>query len=181
MHRKDLIEKLQAYRVRWPEEVTETDRFLAFVMRCSNCFDRSLLEGHVTGAGWLVNAAGTHVLLTHHRKLDKWLQLGGHADGDCDVLRVAVTEVGEESGIEDFEVVNTAIFDVDIHVIPERKGVPEHRHYDVRFAFRTTGREQFEVSHESHDLAWVAIDELEKYTTEPSMLRMASKWQAGMV
>jgi 8-oxo-dGTP pyrophosphatase MutT (NUDIX family) len=124
-----------------------------------------------------VNAAGTEILLTHHKKLNRWLQLGGHADGDTDVLAVALREAREESGLDGIEIFSREIFDIDIHRIPPRGKDPEHDHYDVRYVFRQLGRDAYTVSEESHDLAWVEIDGLERYTEEVSMLRMAEKWR----
>jgi 8-oxo-dGTP pyrophosphatase MutT (NUDIX family) len=177
MHRTDLLEKLQRYRSKYPDETAETDRYIRFVFAHTDCFERSLLEGHVTGSGWLVNQAGTHVILTHHRKLNRWLQPGGHADGDTDVMLVARKELEEETGLLEFDALDAEVFDLDIHPIPERKGVPEHFHYDARFVFRVTGSEEYVVSEESHDLQWVSIENLGEYTNEESVLRMARKWK----
>lgn len=176
MHRQPLLQLLAEYQQRYPEEREMLQRFNDFVRRCPDCFERSLLEGHVTGSAWLVNKAGTHVLLTHHRKLDLWVQLGGHADGNTNVFAVAEQEAREESGIEMIEAVSETIFDVDIHSIPARKNEPEHFHYDVRFAFQTTASEDYIVSAESHDLQWIEIARLHEKTTEKTMLRMAQKW-----
>jgi 8-oxo-dGTP pyrophosphatase MutT (NUDIX family) len=115
-------------------------------------------------------------LLTHHAKLDRWLQLGGHADGDGNVLAVAVKEAEEESGLLDFVQVGKGIFDIDIHPIPARKGEPEHLHYDVRFVLRPGGSLEFTVSDESHDLRWVSPEDVKGLTTETSMMRMVDKW-----
>jgi 8-oxo-dGTP pyrophosphatase MutT (NUDIX family) len=123
-----------------------------------------------------VNADGSEVLLTHHAKLDRWLQLGGHADGDGNVLAVAVKEAEEESGLLDFVQVGKGIFDIDIHPIPARKGEPEHLHYDVRFVLRPGGSLEFTVSDESHDLRWVSPEDVKGLTTETSMMRMVDKW-----
>jgi 8-oxo-dGTP pyrophosphatase MutT (NUDIX family) len=133
MHRNSLIEQLTAYGVRWPDEVAEVERFLGFVKTYSDCFERSLQLGHVTGSAWVVNDAGTHVLLTHHRKLDRWLQLGGHSDGDSDTVTVAMREIAEESGLVNVELIGEGIFDIDIHEIPERGKEPAHFHFDVRY------------------------------------------------
>jgi len=69
-----------------------------FVAQHENCFDRNLSIGHVSGSSWVVNPTFSHVLLLHHRKLDLWLQPGGHADGDTDILRVILNETSEETG-----------------------------------------------------------------------------------
>lgn len=140
------------------------------------CFLRSNLDGHFTGSAWLVSANGLRVLLTHHRKLDRWLQLGGHADGDRDLARVALREAEEESGLTDLDV-ESEIFDLDRHWIPERAEVPGHWHYDVRFVVQARGSEDFVVSGESHALAWrdiaaIAVDS----TADESLRRMAGRW-----
>lgn len=177
MHRHSILQQLENYLNQYPDESTMVARYISFVKAYADCFERSLQIGHVTGSAWVVNRAGTHTLLTHHKKLNKWLQLGGHADGDADVLRVSKREVAEESGLVDVVPVGAGIFDVDIHLIPERKSEPEHYHYDVRYALQVTGDEDYAVSDESHDLAWIEIDRLHEKTQEESMLRMARKWQ----
>ena len=176
MHRNQLRQLLDVYADRYPEEVDTTARFRSFIDAHENCFERLLVVGHVTGSAWLVNRAGDFVLLTHHRKLDRWLQLGGHADGESDVAKVALGEAREESGIEGIKIISPELFDVDIHAIPARGAEPRHFHYDCRLALQVTGSEDFSVSRESHDLQWIAIDKLDSVTDEPSMLRMAEKW-----
>lgn len=147
-----------------------------FVRENEDCFDRNLTIGHITGSAWIVEASGKRVLLTHHRKLNIWVQPGGHSDGDPDVAAVAFREAREETGISGLEFMDRKIFDVDIHAIPARRDEPRHEHFDVRFALRAVGSNEFVVSDESHDLAWVSLDDLEQFTTEPSMLRMRRKW-----
>lgn len=152
------------------------DRYEQFVRNHDDCFERSLLIGHVTGSAWLVNKQRTHVLLTHHRKLNMWLQLGGHADGNSDILSVALREAQEESGITNIEPISDQLLDIDIHKIPARADEPEHYHYDATFAFCTIDTDEFIVSDESHALEWIEIAKLTDRTTEASMMRMASKW-----
>ena len=176
MHRTPLLHALAQYQKDYPDETPLIERFASFVRQHTDCFERSLLIGHVTGSAWVVNEPGTHVLLTHHRKLNMWIQLGGHADGDADARRVARREAEEESGLTQLGPVGEGIFDVDIHDIPARRDEPAHQHYDVRYAFRAAGSERFTVTEESHDLAWIPIDELSAYTDETSMHRMAQKW-----
>jgi 8-oxo-dGTP pyrophosphatase MutT (NUDIX family) len=175
MHRRRLIALLDAYGDAHPAESAVVERFLSFVRAHERCFERDCFPGHVTGSAWLVNRPGTHVLLTHHRKLGRWLQLGGHADGETDPLLAATREAEEESGLA-VEPVAEAVFDIDIHEIPARGADPVHLHYDVRFALRCSHTEEFRVSEESHDLAWVPVADLSDYTDEESVLRMARKW-----
>lgn len=152
--------------------------FRAFARTHADAAERTLATGHLTGSAWLVDADGTRVLLTHHRKLDRWLQLGGHADGDANLVRVALREAEEESGLRDL-VAEPDIFDLDRHRIPARGDEPEHWHYDVRHVVRAIGGEDFVVGEESHALAWrdiaaIANDE----STDESLRRMARKWLA---
>ncbi len=178
MHRRPLLRLLNDYRYRHPDEADVVQRFRTFVESHPDCFERRLTVGHVTGSAWLVDRAGTHVLLTHHRKLDLWIQLGGHADGNPDPLAVALEEAREESGLGDLEPMGEDVFDLAIHDIPAIGDEPAHQHYDVRFALRVTGSECYTVSRESHDLAWVEIARLGDYTREDSMMRLARKWLA---
>lgn len=173
-YRNPLLDLLDDYLNRHPAETEVATRFRRFVAAEPDCFQRSLLIGHVTGSAWIIDPTGTKTLLTHHAKLERWLQLGGHADGDPDVAAVALREAREESGIAAFRLVHHGIFDIDIHTIPERKGTPEHLHYDVRFLLQA-GSTTFVVSDESIDLAWVPLAELEEFSTEASMLRMRDK------
>lgn len=168
---------LRDYGDRHPLEAEVCRRFLAFVDAHVGCFERSLSLGHVTGSAWVVDAAGERVLLTHHRKLDIWVQLGGHADGDSDIFAVARREALEESGLPGLTALGDGIFDLDIHPIPARRSEPAHEHFDVRFAFRAPAGAAYRVSDESHDLAWVPVAALGRYTREHSMLRMARKWR----
>ena len=176
MGRSALRARLRAYRDRHPEESATVSRFDAFVAAHEDCFHRSCRPGHVTGSAWVVDAGGERVLLTHHRKLGRWLQLGGHSDGDPDTLAVALREAREESGLA-VRVLDDAIFDLDVHRIPARFREPAHLHFDVRFLV-TVEDDRFRVSVESNALRWVPAATLHELTGEESILRMARKWQA---
>ena len=117
----------------------------------------------------------SRALLTHHFKLERWLQLGGHADGDTDILRVALREAREESGVNDIKPVSEAVFDVDVHPIPARGTEPRHLHYDVRFLLEADPTTPLVISSESKDLAWVSFEEITNLTTERSIARMVAK------
>ena len=153
---------------------------LEFVAAEPGCFMRSCAPGHLTGSAWVVDAAQRVTLLTHHLKLEKWLQLGGHADGDGDLLAVALREAAEESGLVRLHAVHPEIFDVDRHRIPQRKMEPAHWHYDLRFMIEADPREPLvRAVSESHELAWLEIDEVTRLNPEESMARMVRKTKAG--
>lgn len=151
-------------------------RISAFVREHEDCFERSLLVGHMTGSAWILDEQREHALLIHHAKLDKWLQPGGHCDGDADVLRVAMREAEEETGVTRLvPLLGAAIFDVDAHDIPARKNVPAHVHYDIRYAFETSRSEALRISPESKELCWVALNRIVELNTDESVLRMVGK------
>jgi len=175
--REALIHEINSYQARYHEETSTVRRFLDLLQNYPTCFQRHLFEpGHITASAWLVNRKETHVMLTHHRKLNKWLQLGGHTDGNENTRESAKREAIEESGIHQIRPIGQGILDLDIHVIPAHAKEPQHEHFDLRYAFICEGDEMFTVSDESHDLKWVAIHEIRQYSNEHSMLRMAEKW-----
>lgn len=170
-----LLAQFQHYGQQWPQE-GDVSHFIDFLAGGQQVFLRESLEGHFTGSAWLVSADGERVLLTHHRKLGRWLQLGGHADGDMDLSQVALREAEEESGLTGLNV-ELGPFDLDRHRIPARAQEPEHWHYDVRYVVRAGANEAFEVSEESHALAWRSIREIaDDPASDESLRRMASKW-----
>ena len=173
--RAELIRDLKLYAPWNARETEMRDRILAFVEMYPDCFERSLACGHVTGSAWITDLDRSHALLVHHRKLDKWLQPGGHCDGDPRVLEVALREAREETGLQSVRPVSAAIYDVDAHDIPERKGVPAHVHYDIRFLLEADRAEPLRVSEESHDARWVALNEIAQLNTDDSVLRLAAK------
>lgn len=175
MKRALLLCQLDAHQPFDAHEAQMLVRLRQFVSQYEDCFERSLALGHVTGSAWVVDLEREHVLLTHHVKLDKWLQLGGHADGEANVLEVAVREAREESGLEELRPVCDRIFDVDIHEIPARGSDPAHYHYDVRFLLEAGRRLPLCMTGESKALEWVKIAEVRNLTTEESVLRMVAK------
>lgn len=175
--------QLADYASRHPEHAALADEFSTLLDDAENPFLRSRLAGHFTGSAWLVSADGERILLTHHRKLDRWLQLGGHADGERDLAKVALMEAEEESGLSGLVLEDGVLFDIDKHWIPERKDVPGHWHYDARYVVRALGSEAFVVSEESLALAWrtvaeVAAEAIETPDGDPSLPRMAKRWLA---
>lgn len=176
----NLIAAFRRYRDQWQGEAAVAAQFESFAQAHADAFERSNRIGHFTGSAWLVSADGRRVLLMHHRKLDRWLQPGGHADGDVELARVALREAQEETGVAGLRV-EGGIFDIDRHRIPARGGEPEHWHYDVRYVVRAGADESFAVNAESHALVWRPVDEVAAdETLDASLRRMARKWLMEM-
>ncbi len=168
------LTELAAYHPADDREAAMVESVRAFVSAHEDAFARTQLAGHVTGSAWVVDRERERALLTHHRKLDRWLQLGGHADGDPDIRAVALREAEEESGLR-LVPLGAGIYDIDVHRIPARADEPAHFHYDVRFAFEADRAQPFVVSAESHALAWVPLTELAALGADDSVLRLARK------
>jgi len=186
VHRRPLLELLDRYAALHPEEAGCAERIRALVSSRVDCFERSCLPGHVTASAWIVSADHRHFLLTHHRKLDRWLQLGGHADGDPDGLRVALREAREESGMHDFRWLGADSggsplpLDIDVHAIPARAGEPAHEHHDLRFLLVAAPGQVLRASAESKQLAWHEMARLEHVVEEASLLRLGLKARASL-
>lgn len=166
------------YAARHPAQGAAAAEFIDLLGDAQDPFVRERLAGHFTASAWLLDRSRTRVLLTHHRKLGIWVQLGGHADGDRDLARVALREAEEESGLAGLRV-DPAVFDLDRHWIPAHRGVPGHWHYDVRYVVHAGGSETFVVGEESHALAWRDIGAIaEDSQADASLRRMARRWLA---
>lgn len=170
-----LIQLIQNYSKRYPDEQVAIT-MLSFIENHTNHFSRTNHHGHFTGSAWIINPDKTKILMTHHKKIGKWLQLGGHADGESDLLKVSQREAVEESGINNFVTISNEIFDMDIHEIPPIGSDPKHLHYDIRFLLQADpDKESLIISNESHDVAWIPLDQIAHYNSEQSIMRMVDK------
>lgn len=177
MDREPVLRLLSAHAAQRLDahEAEVTAATIAFVQAHKDCLLRTCAPGHLTGSAWIVSPDRSHTLLTHHFKLEKWLQLGGHADGDSDLLAVALREAREESGLTKLHAVVPEIFDLDRHWIPARKNEHGHYHYDLRFLIEADPQEPLQISGESKELSWVPIDAVATLNPEESMSRMVRK------
>ncbi len=182
LDREALLDVLDCYRARHPAEEDTVARIRNLVAGRPDCFERSCMPGHITGSAWIVSPDRSKFLLTRHRIFDRWLQLGGHADGCPRPHCVALREAEEESGLEGFGLFRDpdgfVPLDVDIHKIAARAGVPAHAHYDLRYLLAAAAEQPLEISDESHDLKWFAGEELLETVREESVLRMLRKGDA---
>jgi 8-oxo-dGTP pyrophosphatase MutT (NUDIX family) len=203
MHRDPLLRLLAAYAVRFPAERAVVERFTAFVAAHPDCFERTCVPGHVTGSAWVVSHDHARFLLTHHRKLGRWLQVGGHSDGDPDTAAVALREATEESGMAGLALASIGgrasasiggcasasigglaseafePLDLDAHEIPARGDEPAHVHYDVRFLVVAPPGATIAISEESLDLRWFPADAPLGVASDESVARLMRKARAA--
>lgn len=185
MHRQPLLELLDRYLSRYPDEVDVASRIRQLVESSPDCFERTCRPGHITGSAWVLSQDGKKCLLVHHAKLNRWLQPGGHADGQAAIEEVALKEVREETGLVELELPAAdgllVPLDLDVHLIPARYSPTgeliedAHEHHDVRFLVVAHADQPLAVSEESHDLGWFSKAEILQRTDEESVLRMLRK------
>ncbi len=203
MSRTSVLSALQAYREAWvqgvipyagidrAEELANARSIEDFIVRepLQAC-ERSCAEGHITSSALVTSLGMDKVLLTLHRKLGKWLQLGGHTDGSWDIPASALREAQEESGLVSVHLVDLGRllglskavsglpFDCDVHEIPARRNESTHLHFDIRYLTLVDDRLPLAITAESKDLRWFTLDEARQLTRERSMLRQFDKLDA---
>lgn len=172
---KQILNKLYKYLPVDPKEKIMRQQLIYFIENNENCFSRNQFAGHITGSAWIVDQKFKYVLLTHHTKLNRWLQLGGHSDGEANTLIVALREANEESGLKSLKPLSEQIFDLDIHTFPKKGLEPSHLHYDIRFLLTADMDEPLIISNESKQLAWIKLTQISKLNSSQDILRMVQK------
>lgn len=175
--RASLRAALLAHECAGEGEERDRQAMLALVETEPACFARTTFTpGHFTGSVFIFSPDSGLVLLHHHRRLDRWLQMGGHDEGESDPAATALREGCEESGLTDLVLLSPAILDLDVHPIPPGRGEPGHAHFDVRFAAitRTAGAARADEA-ESLDLAWLPLEEAVRRMEEPGARRALAK------
>ncbi len=176
MNQLDTLDLFQKYHCTDPKEQIFKTQTEDLVHTFPDFYDRNLLPGHLTGSAWIVNEATDKALLVHHRKLNQWMQPGGHAEPtDKSIYHTACRELEEETGIKITKKITAEIFDIDIHIFPARGDMPQHAHYDIRFCFVIAEDTALSISSESKDLQWFSLEQIKEMTQEESILRMVRK------
>lgn len=170
-----IIKELREYAQRYPAEQAVVDQFIALIESQPQPGDRQLLPAHMTAGAWIRSYDEQQVLLMQHKKLNKWIQLGGHLEAWESPLQAAWREAKEESGLQSLRLVHEQPLDLAIHDFPATPELPAHRHYDIRYLMEADGQETLRPDAESKALAWIEVDQLRAYTQEESVLRMAEK------
>ncbi len=177
MHRKKLLSLLKQYKPYDACEAEVKDRLVDFVKSTKSCFDNFFREGHITASAWVLDKENKKVGLVLHKLFKRWLQPGGHSDGNPDTPQEALREAQEEFGIEGLRLDSENIFDIDIHLIKEdkKRDLGEHYHFDVRFLVTGDSNVPPKVSDEVTDVRWVKLADVIKLNSEEAFKRMIYK------
>ena len=175
--RAALADALRRHEPADAEEAADRAAILRLVETEPRCFSRAwFTPGHVTGSAFIVHPPTRRVLLHRHRRLDGWLQMGGHDEDEGDPRATALREGAEESGLPDLAALSPAILDVDVHPIPAGKGEPAHLHHDVRYAFATALPDAIlRDETESLALSWFTLEEAAAAMNEPGATRALAR------
>ncbi len=158
MKSQDILTLLHNHSAINAEEEVYRQQTYQFVTEHPQNFLQENPQAHLTASSWIVNPERTHALLIFHRKLNKWLQVGGHVENTDESLQTAaLREAYEETGLANIKLVSPTLFDIDVHLIPARHQTPAHYHHDFRFLLEA---EQTNISHiptEVVDLQWFEL------------------------
>jgi 8-oxo-dGTP pyrophosphatase MutT (NUDIX family) len=173
---ESLLSELQAYVPTDETEERHRRKMVNLLTIGGEAFSREhFAPGHFTASCYIVDESG-RLLLHHHRRLDRWLQMGGHVEPGESTSATALREGMEESGLADLRLVGQSIFDLDIHGIPAAKGEPDHDHYDVRYLAHTASPEAIMIDRaESNELAWVTLERAAELMPGPESHRVIRK------
>ena len=167
-----IYEDIMAYRPCCEQEERDREVMLDYIRRNDDAFLRTNLVAHMTASGWVVNPARDKVLMAYHKIYDSWSWTGGHADGECDLLSVALRECREETGVRNVHPVSRDIFSLEVLTVDghEKRGVyvPSHLHMNVTYLLEADDRDALSVCEEENSgVAWFALDDALNASTEP--------------
>ena len=176
MNREELTARIRAYVPFNEQEEKDRALILSFLEKNEDAFLRSNPLAHMTASAWVVNRERTKVLMAYHRIYDSWSWTGGHADGETDLLAVALREVREETGVTSARPVSEEIFSLESLTVDghENRGayVSSHLHLNVTYLLEADERDALRVcEEENRGVAWFTPEEALKASTEPWFVR----------
>lgn len=179
---QNLINKLLEYKTTDQFEDAERFSFANFLQRNEDAFDRTNSIAHVTSSSWIVNEDMTKVLMCYHNIYKSWSWTGGHADGEQDLLSVAIREAKEETGINTIKVLTPEFYDVEIIPVSQhlKRGfaIGNHLHLNVTYLLMADEKEILKVkSDENSKLAWLDVEKLDELVSEKDMLPIYKRLQ----
>ena len=173
--REKLKEQIRRYNPVNEQEKLDKMTLLDLLNRPEDISIRENLTGHLTASAWVVSPERRLVLMAYHRLYDSWAWLGGHADGDWDLCRVAEKEAREESGIENLVLVSPEPVSLEILTVNghEKKGkyVPSHLHLNLTYLFEADPMQMLRCKpDENSGVAWFTPEQALASSTEPWMV-----------
>ena len=157
------------------QEKKDKELILNAISNYNNILDRECSIAHITSSGYIVNKSRTKVLMIYHNIYQSWAWTGGHADGDCDLLHVAIKEAQEETGLTNVTAVTNDILGLDVlnvngH-IKNNKYVSSHLHLSVAYLLEANEEDELIVNEEeTNGVQWIPIDKLDTYCSEPYII-----------
>jgi 8-oxo-dGTP pyrophosphatase MutT (NUDIX family) len=172
-----LLAELQNYRAADQTEEQHRQDMIALVTEHEAWWHRDTLPGHITASAFVVTPDFQQLLLHFHRKLNRWLQFGGHDEGEKHPAKAVLRELVEESGLQHFDFFGApTVFDLDIHAIPESKKQAQHLHFDVRYLFIANSQQELNPADgESNLLRWMDLQEASSALDEEAAQRVCAK------
>ena len=167
-----ILEALNNYQPYNQQEEADLKVIKDQILAHKNIFRRENLSAHMTASAWVVNEKRNRVLMVYHNLYDSWSWLGGHADGQENLLEVAKKEVLEESGLKNIQVLCEDIFSIEVLTVDGhiKNGVyvPSHLHLNVTYLFQANEEEAlYFKADENSDVKWFGLDEAIEASTEP--------------
>ena len=172
MNRAELMKRISAYRPCNEQEEADKKNILSFLSENENAFLRENELAHMTASAWVVNHNRSKVLMVYHKIYDSWSWTGGHADGEVDLLSVALREVTEETGVRNVTPVSEEIFSLEILTVDghEKRGryVPGHLHMNLTYLLEADDSEPLTVCEEENKaVAWFSLEDALRASSEP--------------
>ena len=176
----NLIEQIEAYRPCCEQEERDKAVILAFLAAHEDAFLRTNLVAHMTASAWVVNPVRDRVLMVYHRLYDSWAWTGGHADGETDLLSVALRECREETGVQHVRPVSAEIYSLEILTVEghEKRGqyVPSHLHLNLTYLLEADERDSLQIcAAENSGVRWFSLQEALTAPSEPWMVERVYK------
>lgn len=168
----NLIEKIEDYIPYNEQELRDKELILSCLKNMSDVFTRKNTVAHMTASAWVVNPERNKVLMIYHNIYDSWAWLGGHSDGEKDLLLTALREVKEESGIQNVHPVSDDIYSLEVLTVDGhiKKGayVSSHLHLNLTYLLEADEDEKLFIKpDENSGVAWFSLDDAIKASSEP--------------
>ncbi|MFQ8989090.1 MAG: NUDIX hydrolase [Intestinibacter sp.] len=172
MELKEKIEKYQPYN---EQEAKDKQTMLKYIDTFEDVLTRNNEFGHFTASAWTLNQERTKVLMVYHNIYQSWAWTGGHADGESNLLEVAIRELKEETGVKNVKVLNDNIFSLEIicvngHV-KRGKYISSHQHLNLTYLLEVDEKEILKMKEdENSGVKWINLEEVEKASNEKWMI-----------